>query len=211
MLLDDFEIRWLTIEDKTQYIELVNSNKKLLKMEKTSRDNEIILKIIDYDFSDPQRKVVGAFLKGKLVVAMSGFFPAESLHWYAFNHFHLANLGNDNLSTADIKYLVWPKCMSTLTDYAEQHGYYSFYSRRPLTHQKAFEKLWNRFKNEEKVNDRYDCYHEMIYPAGAESRSITHNFYFSALHKTVGITTIICLYALKQNYREELLKKEYEN
>ena len=51
----------------------------------------------------------------------------------------------------------------------------------------------------------------MIYPAGIESRSITHNFYFSVLHKTADITTIICLYALKQNYREELLKKEYEN
>jgi hypothetical protein len=62
-----------------------------------------------------------------------------------------------------------------------------------------------------KINDKYNFYHEMIYPAGIESRSITHNFYFSVLHKTADITTIICLYALKQNYREELLKKEYEN
>ena len=203
MDMSDINIRQLTIDDAGAYINLFNSSEKLLKIEKTPEYSNYLMQQFLIDLQHKDKKIIGAFNGNELVCSASGYYPENFLHWYAFNQF--SNTAKSDLASFKLSMLIWSKCMYELMSHGEKNSYYSFYSRRPLSHQKAFDRVWIKFANDDLIENKYEYYYEMIYRANEECKSRNHNFFFAGFYNTFDIDTAICLFTLKQNYRAKLL------
>jgi len=200
---DDFSIKILDIDDLDAYIELFNNSDKFLNQRKTIDFSNFMIEKFTNDFEEKQRIIVGAYYNNKLVCSVNGYFPDNIQYWYAHRHF--SNFEKKDLGNYKLSMNIYGKCMYILMNHGEKNGYYSFYSRRPLKHQQALDKIWKKFNEEGIIENKYNCFYEAVYAVGETCRSPLHKFYFPEHKKTFEVETIICLFALKQKYRLKLL------
>jgi hypothetical protein len=100
---------------------------------------------------------------------------------------------------------VFNRSIQLLIDHGESIGYYSFYNRRTIDHQKKYERLLESGIKKWNETYRYDIYYEQIYGPGVSTTNImNHKVYFSN-GSIIDSATIICLNLLKQKHRKELM------
>lgn len=199
MNLSDFLIRPLDKSDTQKYIDLFNSSEKLMRLEKTTYDLEAIIENLKNKLNSSDDIVIGAFYNNKLMCSTSGHYPSSIKYWYGHNHY--GDFGNSNLGNYLLSISVWGKCMDYLMTFGEQNNYFNFYARRPLKHQQAIDKIWKRYGTSDKIKDRYDCYYETIYKANEPCKSKLHGYFFPKEGTSYNVDTVVCLFALKQEYR----------
>lgn len=180
-----FSFRFLINSDIEQYKDFVFKFDTLMKIKKTK---EIEKNIFD-SFDLPLKKTVGVFdNNGNLLLTQSGYFPENFCYWYGHNHMSLI----ENLT--DFAFASH-KADNILCNYGENMEYYSHYSRRPIGHQRAFNRLLLK-----KIPDiRYNMYYEKIYKAGETCKFSNHKFYF--YQESFPFDTVIILHCLKQEHR----------
>ena len=168
MEINEFIIRKLDINDLNIYIELFNSNEKLLRLKKKQEYSSIMINQFSNDLNNKDKLVYGAFYNDELICAQSGYFPPTIQYWYAFNQF--SNFNKKDLNNYKLSMSVWGKCMYMLMEHGEQNNYYSFYSRRDLKHQRALDKVWKRFVSDGIIENKYNCFYETIYKANGTNK-----------------------------------------
>jgi hypothetical protein len=199
-VVSNIEYRFLGEDDKSQYKEVLISSSTMMTIPKSTEWNELLINNIDNNFLSPDNKLVGAFNQGRLIYVLGAHYPKNISYWYSFNQ--LSNLKIVGLSYKNNIHFL--ELLKMLIVYGEEHGYYSFYSRRPLTHQQALDKMVEKLVHLGLVEKRYTLYYDMVYPANTECKSNMHRFYFSDFFKTYPIDTVIVFHTLKQEYRLSL-------
>lgn len=198
---NDFTYRTLTMEDSASYLDLYNSSDELMSMNKNEigyTENMAVTVL-----SNPNALVVGAFDANNILIASAfGLFSNKLPYWYAMRSLH--RTPDDSLAMYKLSSKIFKECMNMLISYAESKEYFAFYSRRPVKQQIAFEHMATRSGE----TQRYEQYHEMIYPKGSNCKFAVHEPYFVNL-KSYPVDTIISLSVLKQEERKKLLDSTY--
>jgi hypothetical protein len=209
MDLNKLTYRLLTSDDLPKYLEFYDSIHTMMKHPKFPR---IRVNIIS-NFANSNRQHSGVFDENNnLISTITGYYSEKYRFWYCTNH--QIQTGNTSLSSHIDFIEIFNKSIKLLTDYGEENGYYSFYFRRILEHQKGHERLLEIALKRGVVPDlRYDCLYEAIYePMDVTTNVINHKFFFPE-HGDFAIDapTVVILYSLKQQYRKELLSRKYPN
>jgi hypothetical protein len=188
---DNIKYRFLTNSDEEIYKNFVSKFHLMMKRPITEILENAILK----GFNSKLRKTAGAFDENdNLLLAISGYYPENFSYW--FGHNHMSTVKNLNKFTILSHYVDHLQCL-----YGEKIGMYAHYSRRPIGHQKAFDRLLLN-----KVLDtRYNIYYEKIYKSGEKCALSNHKFYFH-LEDSFSFDTIITFHSLKQEHRKEILE-----
>lgn len=198
---NNFTYRTLTIEDSASYLDLFNSSDKIMSMNK--REIGYTENMAVAVLSNPNALVIGAFDANNVLIASAfGLFSNKLPYWYAMRT--LFRTPDDSLAMYKLSSKIFKECMNMLISYAESKEYFAFYSRRPVKQQIAFEHMATRSGE----TQRYDQYHEMIYPKGSTCKFAVHEPYFVNL-ESYPVDTIISLSVLKQEERKKLLDSTY--
>ena len=203
LILSKLTCRLLTIDDLPKYIEFYNSFQTFMKFPKLELGNKII-----ETFSDSNRKHVGVFDEhGEFLSVITGYYPDKYMFWYVLQNYTQSN--NNSLTSYMNFGAVFNRSIQLLIDHGESIGYYGFYNRRTIDHQKKYERLLDVGTKKWNETYRYDIYYEHIYGPDVSTTDImNHKVYFSN-GTVINSATIICLNLLKQKYRKELLSIKY--
>lgn len=191
------EVRFLTHSDFDSYVRLFNASDYIMKVKKTDTKTDLVLASIEHDLKDPASasRYVGSFTDGVMTASVCGKFFKSSPFWYLTNSFNIPSPGLD----AGIKYAkVFRSMCQHLQVYAENSGYFGFYTRRPYAHAVPFERLVARF------GDRYMVFHEAFYPAGSKMLNRLHKPFFDDT-ETAELDFLITLGMLRPELRIEIL------
>jgi hypothetical protein len=202
-MTDNVIYRFLERADKDQYREIIEGHKNFMGFKKDSVINEYLLNLFDVKINSSDNKIAGVFVNGELVNSLGGYYPNYSLTWYATNHLSKTIGSGINYKVNNIYFL---ELLKMLIIYGEDNGFYNFYSRRPLRHQKTIEKIIDMHVSKDEV--RYDVYYDMVYPANANCKCNAHSFYFAGHFKTLPIDTVIMYHTLAQRYRLQIFNKD---
>ena len=198
---NDFTYRTLTMEDSVSYLDLYNSSDELMSMNKKEIGHTESMAITV--LSNPNILVIGAFdANNTLIASASGLFPNKLPYWYAMKT--LFKTPDNSLAMYKLSSKIFKECMNMIISHAESKEYFAFYSRRTVEQQTAFEHMAARSGEPQ----RYDLYHEMIYPKGSICKFAVHSPYFDNF-KSYPVDTIISFSVLKQDERKKLLDTTY--
>jgi hypothetical protein len=198
---NDFTYRTLTTEDSASYLDLYNSSDELMSMNKKEIGHTESMAI--GVLSNPNALVVGAFNADNTLIASAfGIFSTKLPYWYAMRT--LFRTPDNSLAMYKLSSIIFKECMNMIISHAESKEYFAFYSRRTVEQQIAFEHMATRSGEVQ----RYDRYHEMIYPKGSNCKFAVHEPYFDNL-KSYPVDTIISFSVLKQEERKKLLDSTY--
>lgn len=209
MNLDNLTYRFLTEDDLPKYLEFYDSIHVMMKHPKFPRirDN------LSLKFNQPTWKHVGVFDEsGNLVSTLSGYYSLTYRFWFCT--LHQIQTGNTSLSSHIDHIVIFNKSIKLLTDYGEENGYYGFYFRRILAHQRGWERLLELAVKRGNITDiRYDYLYEAVYePMCLTTEMSNHKFFFPDNGEfAIDDPTVVILYSLKQQYRKELLSRKYPN
>jgi hypothetical protein len=209
MDLTKLTYRFLIESELPKYIEFYDSVELMMKSPKFPRIRDNIIS----GFANPNRKHVGVFDENNnLVSTFTGWFPPTYPFWYGT--FQQIQTGNTSLSSHIDFIEIFNKSIKVLTDYGEENGYYGFYVRRLLDHQKSHEKLLNIALKRNAISElRYNYLYEAVYgPMNTTTTMTNHKFFFpDGGDYGIDHATVIILFSLKQQFREELLSRKYPN
>ena len=206
MNLDKLTYRFLTEDDFPKYLDFYDSLQTIIKAPKSTNQRKVLVAT----YNSPTKKNVGVFDEyGEFVAAVSGHYPESFPFWYCHNQY--IRTGNNSLSSHIDFIEVFNKSMKMLIEHGEANGYYSFYSRRVLSHQEGHEKLLRLAVKRGVIPDtRYDYLYEAVYGPVSTTHIANHKFFFpDAIEITIDTTSVIVLYTLKQQFRKELLAIKY--
>jgi hypothetical protein len=206
MNLSTLTYRFLTEDDLPKYLEFYDSMGTMFKTPTTIRQRNRLIE----NYNIENKKNIGVFDEdGNFVSVVSGYYPKHYRFWYCHNQFIRSE--NKSLSSYIEFSEIFHKSMKLLTQYGESNGYYGFYIRRLLSHQRGFEKLYNMAVDKGAIPEtRYDSFYEAIYGSDSSTNVINHKLFFSnEFDEVVNATSVIVLYSLKQKFRVELLAKQH--
>ena len=207
MDLDKLTYRLLTADDLPKYLEFYDSIDVMMKAPKFPRIRDNIVS----NFDSPNRKHAGVFDENNnLISTITGYFPPTYTFWYCTNH-HVQT-GNTSLSSHIDFIEIFNKSIKLLTDHGEENGYYGFYFRRIMEHQRGHERLLKVALKRGAILDlRYDYLYEAVYgPMESTTNMSNHRFFFPDHGEfVINDPTVVVLYSLKQQYRKELLFRKY--
>lgn len=198
---NDFTYRTLTIEDSASYLDLYNSSDELMSMNKKEigHTESMAIEVL----SNPNALVIGSFDANNILIAsVFGLFSNKLPYWYAMRT--LFRTPDNSLAMYKLSSKIFKECMNMIISHAESKEYFAFYSRRTVEQQTAFEHMRTRLGEIQ----RYDLYHEMIYPKGSNCKFAVHEPYFGNF-KSYPVDTIISFSVLKQEERKKLLDSTY--
>jgi hypothetical protein len=200
---NDFTYRTLTTEDSESYLDLYNSSDELMSMNKKEIGHTESMAITV--LSNPNALVVGAFdANNTLIASAFGLFSTKLPYWYAMRT--LFRTPDNSLAMYKLSINIFKECMNMIISHAESKEYFAFYSRRTVKQQTAFEHM--AIRSGETQSNRYDLYHEMVYPKGSNCKFAVHEPYFGNL-KSYPVDTVISFSVLKQEERKKLLDSTY--
>jgi hypothetical protein len=143
--------------------------------------------------------IVGAFMGDKLVMSVAGYYEDTYNHWYSHS-----NMSSGVGATEYVR--IGNLLMMEILPYFEGMGYYSWYSRRSLSHQCIHEWAYTNKRFPDTQFMRYHHCWEKIYMAGEEVKFKNHEFYFR-WKPSYPVETVVVLHTLTNEHRLEKFRE----
>lgn len=202
-VLDDVEIRKIVINDFPKVESLLSHVSTYWR--NTPVDSNLKTIILDNYYkkiASPHCLCLGVFYNDEIVLEASGLFPERFPFWHNISlHSSLKETFPD-ISVGRLQRLLAGRLYANLMKYAEDRGYYNYYTIRPVDHQRISNKIFDAATPSSPMY-RYEYYFEHFYPAGTGSAYKHHDILFTT--QSVYLEDcVVYLYCLKQEYRNTI-------
>jgi hypothetical protein len=197
------EYRFLTVNDKDNYLDSLSKVKKF--MGEGSEESLYEVTRISNNLGKEGYKIYAAFYQGKIISSQMIFFPLENINIY-YAGLLVSTINESSLIKHKVSHYIFGQMLNGITSYAEERGYFAFYSKRTIRDQMLIDKIYNKFVSDNVFFGRYEALWDKIYHCPCPCNNLLHS-HFKKNIENFSSDSVVILNVLKQEHRKEILKK----